>query len=113
MRHSVGPQMSSNMEKALEIGAYDRRITTVLLSIKLDIGKEMSRAFLERELHKEKKCGYVPHSLTKKHKQYRAACCCNFLDAADHDHDVFHRIVTGENRRCFQFEQETKRYSIH
>jgi len=99
-------------EKISQLLLQNRHLSLRMLADEVNIGKDTVRKIVVEDLRKRKICSrFAPHSLTPEQKDRRIAACRDLIATEDSDHDIFKKIVTGDETWCFAYNPTTKRQS--
>jgi hypothetical protein len=95
-----------NVKIVTEILASDRCVSARLIEELLRIPKNTVHQIFTEDLDRRKVCArFVPHSLSGDEKHVRVERCKDKLRSAQSDTKFTKSIVTGDETRCFQYEQ--------
>jgi len=90
----------------------DRNVTSRLIADTLGTPKTVVLRILREDLKKRKLCSrFVPHALTQDQMDERVAACQDLLNIINGDKNFLDKVITGDERRCFAYDPETKRQS--
>jgi histone-lysine N-methyltransferase SETMAR len=96
-----------------EVTTRDRQWALRMMADEVDISKETIRQTRHEDLQKRRICTkFVPHRLTDEQKQQRVTSCQGFIQACQDNSNFLDCNVSGNESCVFQYDPETKRYSM-
>jgi len=98
-----------NVDRIRTLLRSDRRLGVRVIAEELNMNRETVRQIIKEDVGMRKiSAKMVPRILTHGQKQRRLHISSDLLRNAD----MFYRVITGDETRCFQYDPETKRQSL-
>jgi hypothetical protein len=95
-----------------ELILEDRRRTTDDLLDLSGVSFSSCQRILSQELQMKKVVAkFVPHVLTADQKQSQVDACRELKEHLEIDPDLFSKVITGDESRCYAYDPETKQQS--
>jgi len=99
----------ANVDRVRTLVRSDRRLGVTVTAEELNMHRETMRQIVKEGMGMRKiSAKMVPRILTHVQKQRRLHISSDLLRNAE----MFDRVITGDETRCFQYDPETKRQSI-